>query len=43
MSVEKRRKGGRTVYLARWRDGTRQRARTFTRKTDAEAFAARAP
>lgn len=38
MSVEKRRKGGRTVYLARWRDGTRQRARTFTRKTDAEAF-----
>jgi integrase len=38
VSVEKRRKGGHTVYLARWREGTRQRARTFTRKADAEGF-----
>jgi integrase len=38
VSVEKRRKGGHTVYLARWREVTRRRARTFTRKADAEAF-----
>lgn len=38
MSVEKRRKGGRTVYLARWRRDGRQVARTFARKRDAEAF-----
>jgi integrase len=35
MSVEPRRKGGKTRYVARWRQDGRQRARTFDRRRDA--------
>ena len=38
MSVERRTKGGRTRYVARWRQDGRQVARTFDRRADAEAF-----
>jgi integrase len=38
MSVETRRSGGRTRYVARWRQDGRQHLKTFDRKQDAEAF-----
>lgn len=40
-SVEKRIRDGKTRYYTRWRDADdRQRSRTFTRKVDADRFAA---
>jgi integrase len=38
MSVERRVTGGRVRWLARWRQDGRPRAKTFDRKTDADAF-----
>lgn len=38
MSVEKRSKGGRARYVARWRQDGRARAKTFDRRSDAVAF-----
>jgi hypothetical protein len=38
VSVETRRKSGRTRYVTRWRQDGRQLARTFDRRSDAEAF-----
>lgn len=35
MSVHERNTDGRTRYVVRWREGNRQRSRTFTRKRDA--------
>lgn len=40
-SVERRTRGGRTFYVTRYRDGEeKQRSKNFTRKTDADRFAA---
>ncbi|MGA2925059.1 MAG: hypothetical protein ABSG43_03540 [Solirubrobacteraceae bacterium] len=38
MSVQKRVVNGKVRYLARWREGGRDRARTFVRRSDAVAF-----
>lgn len=40
MSVHRRTRAGSRRYEVRWREGERQRARTFDRKTDAETFEA---
>jgi len=40
-SVERRTRGGRTFYVTRYRDDEeKQRSKNFTRKTDADRFAA---
>jgi integrase len=38
VSIQRRIRGGRRRYEVRWREGGRQRSRTFDRRADAEAF-----